>query len=56
MVKTKEQFQSQFETEVALESVEPYLQFDGITCKTPVYRALEKLVVIKDDGKYYIHA
>ena len=54
--KTKEQFQAQFETEIDFGVIAPYLQLDEIVCNTPVYRALEKLVVLKDDGKYYIHA
>ena len=53
-MRTKEQFQAQFPREIDYETVEPYLQFDEIVCETPVYRALNKLVIIKDNGRYYV--
>jgi len=56
MKMTKELFQNQFETQVIdVDTIINILRFDGIMFGIPVYRALEKLVIKKDDGKYYIH-
>ena len=52
---TRNQFQNQFKTEVVYDDyLADVLVLDQIRFNTPVYRALEKLVIIKDDGKYYI--
>lgn len=55
MTMTKQQFQNQFGTELIYDDyLAGILQFDQVAFNTPVYRALEKLVIIKDNGKYYM--
>ncbi len=56
MAKTKQQFQAQFETRLNIEPVAHHLQFDRIVCETPLFRLLEKLVITRDDGSYWMHA
>jgi len=52
---TREQFQAQFQTRLEYNDyLANILQLDNVFQNTPVYRALEKLVIIKDDGGYYI--
>jgi hypothetical protein len=52
---TRNQFQNQFKQEVVADDyLLEIIQLDRVFLDTPVYRALEKLVIIKDDGKYYI--
>lgn len=52
---TREQFQAQFSTRIVADDyLLGIMQLDGVRFNTPIYRALEKLVIIKDDGGYYI--
>ena len=53
---TRTQFQSQFKRRVVFDedTLTNVLCFDRIIFDTPVFRALERLVIVKDDGKYYI--
>lgn len=54
-METREQFQAQFKQEViATDEFLDLLRLDQVIFNTPVYRALNKLVIIKDDGNYYI--
>ena len=53
---SREQFQRQFDTEIEYtDELANILQLDGVILNTPVYRAMEKLVIVKDNGKYYCH-
>ena len=51
----REQFQAQFKQQVFVtDEFLNLLRLDQVMFNTPVYRALNKLVIIKDDGNYYI--
>ena len=52
---TRQQFQDQFQTRLVYNDyLANILRLDSVVRNTPVYRALEKLVIIKDDGCYYM--
>ena len=52
---TRKQFQDQFKTQLVYDdNLASVLVLDQVVFDTPVYRALEKLVIIKDDGNYYM--
>jgi len=53
---TREQFQNQFKTQVTFDedTFVNILKFEEIRFETPIFRALERLIIIKDDGKYYM--
>ena len=52
---TREQFQDQFQTRVEYNDyLAGILHLYEVFQNTPVYTALEKLVIIKDDGHYYM--
>ena len=52
---TKQQFQNQFQTRLVYDDyLKNILQPDSIFQDTQIYRAMEKLVIVKDDGHYYM--
>ena len=52
---TRQQFQNQFRTQVIYnDELADILELDQVIFNTPVYRALQLLIIIKDDGNYYM--
>ena len=49
---TKQQFQDQFKTEIIPDK--NFLEPDQVLFDTQVFRALQLLVILKDNGRYYI--
>jgi len=49
---TKQQFQDQFKIEIIPDP--DFLEPDQVLFDTQVFRALQLLVILKDNGRYYI--